>query len=494
MSKIQLLLRFLFLALCYIPLGLLMFIGKPKRLSGMLYDIENFFGLFNFCNAILIFGFLIIGIETVRFLAKKQKKQYRSNIFLILFFAVVAYFSIQNDIFYKAQEAIPTLVENATLLVATEGSIYNVNLDQGKIAWEFHSPNDAEGNRNSFALDGQRLFMPFESGGIKSFDVSTGNIIWEKQIYGQKDDGLDPNVDDLPYTPDRTPLFMSQPLVDQENVVIASHGQPTTTTPYLFSFDKSTGKKLWQDPLKTHFNIFAPLKFKGNDFDYYFVNSAVYLEKHGANTGISYAYRMPEEKEKFEKPLYNQMQSDGRNVFLGDESGQFYCLPLDKDGIVSENNISVFKWIYKDDTYNYLSNEITYLEDNVLYAELNKGQRDQSALIAINAENGSLKWRKVITGDVGHWALIGGKIIGHTENKIFTIETSGENLIEIPVTNKPLSNIEQVDETHLIYLSSQGVAILNLETTNVELVLSKTFNDNNYNTVQVKYIPKIPKK
>ncbi|MCV5003864.1 PQQ-like beta-propeller repeat protein, partial [Escherichia coli] len=88
-----------------------------------------------------------------------------------------------------------TKVEHATLLLATNGSVYNFNLDDYKTTWHYTSPLDSTGNRNFFALDGQNIFMPFESGKLINFDVNTGKIIWKQQIYGNEDQPLGMSAD-----------------------------------------------------------------------------------------------------------------------------------------------------------------------------------------------------------------------------------------------------------------------------------------------------------
>lgn len=506
MIKKHLLFRFIFLLLCLIPFGMLMFLGKPDRLQGILFDIENFIGLKTFALYLFIFGATLLGLEALWLLIKKKKSKFLSNVLLLLFFVPLAiYFSSQN-VFYKKEKATATKVDHATLLVATEGSVYNFDLDEKRLSWKYDSPLDTLGNRNFFAIDGQHLFIPFESGSLKNFDINTGQIIWKQQIDGSKSSGMEINTgeDEIIEVENLRPLFMSKPLIDNKNIVIASHGQPTTTIPFLYSFDKNTGQIIWQEPLPTHFNIFAPIKYKGARFNYYFVNSAVYLEKYGANTGSRTSYGMylsekQNKKNRFKRPIYNQMQTDGRNLFIGDENGSFYCLPLTEEANVRtqdiegpnntfRNNPSVFTWIYNDETFENAGNQITFLGDKVLFADVRDDVADQSALLAINTTDGLLKWKKALLGRILNWTLLDNKIVGYTDDSIFQIDVSGQNFVEFEIKNKPLSNIEQIDSSHIIYITQQGIEVLDLNTKKANLVIQKTFNENHYNNVQIKYI------
>lgn len=221
-----------------------MFIGKPERVQGILYDIENFIGLKQFSLALFIGGCILIGVDTIRVVVKKKKEQSLANFFILLFFIAAAVYSIQNDIFYN-EKVIPTKVNHRTLLIATKGKIVNFNLDENKTAWEYANDFDSlSGNRNSFVVSEQHIYMPFESGSLINLDVNTGQIVWKQQIYGDNNENLfiTQNFDEIEESiKELRPLFMSKPLVDKQQVVIASHGQPSKTIPFLYSFDKKLG-------------------------------------------------------------------------------------------------------------------------------------------------------------------------------------------------------------------------------------------------------------
>jgi outer membrane protein assembly factor BamB len=137
---------------------------------------------------------------------------------------------------------------------------------------------DSTGNRNLFTWTGKIFSCSFESGKLINFDVNTGKIIWKQQVDGSEDLPIDMSGNDNQQNQrlqSIMPLFMSQPLVDGQNIIIASTGQPETTNAWLYNFNRTTGEKTWASPLPI-IQTYAPVKYRDN----YFVNSAVFLEMY----------------------------------------------------------------------------------------------------------------------------------------------------------------------------------------------------------------------
>lgn len=428
--------------------------------------------------------------------------------FIIPFFAFI---SVLFSCTSKGPSVESTNVEHATLLIANAGTICNYNLDAKKISWEYTSKIDTAGNRNYFILDGQSIFMPFESGKFLNMDVNTGKIIWNQQILGNEDAvqfGSDDQKEEEERIQELMPIFMSKPLVDGQNILIASTGQPGSGNASLYNFERATGSIKWFSSLYTVYNFYAPVKCRDN----YFVNSAVYLEMFSADNGTSTSYGMFEgdvevvgEEEQhnplsqFESPIYMDMQSDGEKMYMGDENGTIYCLQLNKDAVVSNPDVidpnntfilnpKIFNWTFKDSTFNFPKNGITFLENDVLYTEMNDGVASQSCFFALNTKDGSVKWKKHINGAVLNWTLYNEKIVGCTKNSIFYVDASGDNFIETKIANRPLSNIEWIDETQLIFISEMGIEIFDIKTKKATLSFEKTVVLNEHNNVQIKYI------
>lgn len=405
-----------------------------------------------------------------------------------------------------------TKVNHNTLLVATEGQVLNFDIDEHKIAWEYTSIIDAAGNRNYFVVDAENLFMPFESGDFINFDVNTGKIIWKKQV-SESDSEIKEGSNDENAEAERLkelmPLLMTKPMIDGQQVVIATTAQPTQGVGYLFNFDRANGKEKWRSDLPTVFNFFAPIKYRNN----YFVNSAVYLEMFTPEPGTSTSYGMFEGAEvsgeaptdnqtnQFEKPIYTQMQANDESIFIGDESGKFYCLQLDKNASLPDidmmdpnstfiKNPKVFKWTFSDAQFDFQENGITFLDDNTLFVEMKTGLADQSCIFALDADKGKVKWKKVVKGSINIWNLKDGKIMGSTGNSIFWLNTDGENYTEMPTKNKVLSNIDLVDKTHLIYVNERGIETLDIKTKKTTMTFAKAFRVNSHNNLQIKYIGK----
>jgi outer membrane protein assembly factor BamB len=402
---------------------------------------------------------------------KKMKK------YLIIFIIMQALISCNNN------RTNNTNVDKSTLIISSNGSLTNFNLDENKINWQYNSAIDSTGNRNYFAIDSQNIFLPFESGKIINFDVNTGKIIWKQQIYGNEDQVMDMSSEENAESDllkSLMPLFMTKPLIDNENIVITSTGQPSLTTGYIYNFKRANGEKKWHEELPTQYNFYAPVKFR----DSYFVNSAVFLLKSNNEDGGLQSYGMFDanieiagkpiqnyDVNQFQFPIYNQMQSDDNNVYVGDEQGGIFCLNLDKNANATNDDISdhnntfiknpkIFKWIFKDEKFNFQENGITFLEDDLLYTVAKNGSATQSCIFALDTENGKPKWKKIINGSVLNWSVQNDKIIGNTKNSIFYSDKNNENFNEIKIESEPLSNIEIMDENHLIYLTPKGIEIL----------------------------------
>ena len=403
-------------------------------------------------------------------------------------------------------------VTHNTLLVANAGQVYSYNLDDNKLNWENTSRFDTSGNRNYFVVDEQQIFMPFESGLFKSFDLVTGNTLWKQQIYGNEEGGLDMvsgDEEQQDFYDNLKPLFMARPLVDGENVLITSTGQPTRSYGYLYNFNKKNGNKNWIGELETVFNIFTPVKYRDN----YFVNSAVFLQMFTPEPGTPTSYGMfdgaleiageenntPPERNIFDKPIYCQMQTDGKSLFIGDDSGNFYCFQLNKEAVSAGEmddpkntfkNPKVFKWTFSDQEYDFQRDGITFLKGNVLLVEMKTGLADKSCIFALNTSDGKVKWKKEIADDILNWALQGDKIVGHTKNNIFWIDANGKNYTAVKSLSLPLSNIERMNDGKLIYTTAKGIEIFNTETKNAKLVFKKPTVENQHNNFQVKFLKK----
>ncbi|MFB9077214.1 PQQ-binding-like beta-propeller repeat protein [Flavobacterium procerum] len=425
-------------------------------------------------------------IQQITFNLKKHFGLFSFGLFFI--------FSCTN----KTSSISKTKADHETLLVATEGTILNYNIEKNKIAWQYKSVRDTIQNRNYFVLDKQQIYMPFESGNLINFDVNTGKIIWNDQTYGS--DGEIQFGGEETLLPSLMPLYITKPFVDEENVVIPTMGHPEKLNAFLYCFNKKTGKKNWYHQLPTNFNHFAPVKCR----NYYFVNSAVYLSMHSTDVGVDTSYGMydhNDDKNRFERPIYNQMQSDDKNLYIGDEKGKFYCLELDENASVPNSDIKnpnntfiknpkVFKWTFSDPAFSFQKSHITFLEDHILYTEMSSDSEETSCFFALNTTDGKVKWKKIIKNTVLNWTLCNDRIVGYTEKTIFYMDKSGENYIEIPVEDKPISNIEIMSPNQFIYATKKGIEVFDLKTKKEKIIFSKSLIKDPYSNVQIKYIPK----
>lgn len=231
-------------------------------------------------------------------------KDNKKRLLEILLLAVLAFFTACTN----SSTLTPTDVEHETLIVASNGCIFNYNLDDSKIVWEYNSPIDSVGNRNFFVLDGQNIFIPFESGKFINFDINTGKIIWKQQIYGNEGIlGMSSDEDtETEVLMSVMPLFMTKPLIDGQNIIMPSTGQPMQAETWLYNFNRTTGEKNWYSSLPTKFNFFTPVKYR----NFYFVNSAGFLEKYNMKDGTATSYGMFEGGIKVEGELFHEYEEN----------------------------------------------------------------------------------------------------------------------------------------------------------------------------------------
>lgn len=400
-----------------------------------------------------------------------------------------------------------------TLMVSTYGKVMSINLEQNKIQWQYQSKYNLEGNRNLFSISGDLLVQPFESGELIAFDLNTGKIIWQDHILGGGDGGEDAVATadgqlDTAFVNTLKPLFMTQPLIAENNVYITSTNQPeSSNVPALYNFDKKTGEKIWIVPLPTVFNLFKPVLLN----NFVFVNSAVYLNMYSKNAGTNTSYgtfdgadQFPDaERNQFTNPIYTQMLSDGKNLYVGDENAKFYALHFDNNNnlpvsdVMDPNNTfsknaKLFKWKFDDQSVSSIQEDgNTYLYDDYLLAAVNLTDKTEQAIIAIDKGNGKLKWKTELKG-IEEWRLAGDKITATNGELIYILDTEGKINLTIKTEKQfaPISNIEMDKNDDLIYATEQGIVKYEVKTKKFTMLLNQAFVKDQHNYFQVKYLKK----
>ena len=141
--------------------------------------------------------------------------------------------------------------------------------------------------------------------------------------------------------------------------------------------------------------------------------------------------------------------------------------------------------------FDFQKSAITFLENGVLYTEMKNGIATQSCLYALDTDDGKVIWKKIINDEILNWSLSRNKIIGYTKSSIFYMDDSGKNYTEIKIENKPVSNIELMDDTHFVYVSEKGIEIVDMGTKKSKIVFPKSFiGKDEASNVQIKYISK----
>ncbi|WP_113654351.1 outer membrane protein assembly factor BamB family protein [Pedobacter namyangjuensis] len=406
-----------------------------------------------------------------------------------------------------------TIADHETLIVSTHGKVMNINLEQNKIQWQFQSKYNSEGNRNLFSLSDSLLVQPFESGELIAFNLNTGKILWQEHILGGGGGNEDAVATadgqlDTAFVNSKKPLFMTQPLIAGNSVYISSTNQPQSSdVPALYNFNKKTGEKMWVENLPTVFNLFKPVLHN----DFVFVNSAVYLNMYSKNEGTNTSYgvfdgadELPNaEKSQFVNPIYVQMQSDGKKLYVGDENGKFYALHFDSKNSLPVSDITdpnntfaknpkLFDWVFEDASISSIQEDgNTYIYDNYILACVNQKDKTQPAIIAIDKSNGKLKWKTELKG-IEEWRLVGDKITATDGELIYLLNTDGKIVSTIKTEKQfaPISNIEIDKNEDLIYATEQGIVKYDVKTKKFAMLLKQTFKKEYHDYFQVKYLNK----
>lgn len=403
--------------------------------------------------------------------------------------------------------------EHETLIVSTHGKVMNINLEQNKIQWQYQSKYQLEGNRNLFSISDSLLVQPFESGELIAFNINTGKIVWQEHILGGGD-GIETAVGtadgqlDTAFVNSLKPLFMTQPLIAENSVYITSTNQPqSSNTPSLYSFNKKTGEKIWVENLPTVFNLFRPVLHN----NFVFVNSAVFLNMYSKNEGTHTSYGVFDgadefpnaERNQFVNPIYVQMLSDGKKLFVGDEKGKFYALAfgngnsLSNADVMDPNNTfaknpKLFEWVFDDPSISSIHEDgNTYIYGNYILAAVNQNDKTEPAIIAIDKSNGKLKWKTELKS-IEEWRLIGDKITATNGEFIYLLNTDGKITSTIKTEKQlaPISNIEIDKNEDLIYATEKGIVKYEVKTKKFVVLLKQAFVKAYHDYFQVKYLKK----
>ena len=404
-------------------------------------------------------------------------------------FVLLLMVSCQN-----ATKPIKVEVPNQTLIVSGNGELLNFNLDTQSLAWKYASKQDLSGNRNRFVYDEKAIYLPFESGKFVSVDINTGKVNWTNTAVGS-DGIMEGYVDEdgESFSEDTGEVnYMTTPLVYGDKVYIAS----CSGRPQFLTFNKLDGSSFASDNVNTKFNMYKPVVCRGNIF----VTSAVYLDMY-TEVGTWTSYGMHDEA-CFESPLYVQPQSDGKTLFLGEEAGKFYALPLSSNAdIPGENDImdvdntftkreGLFDWVYQSSEYPRLAtySGSTALVDNTFIVCV-EGDNNRQALVGINTGNGKEKWIFEANDEIRNWNITGDEIIGYTSGDIFVLNLKGDltGKYQIDTVLPPLSDIISTKVLNLIFITTKGVSLLSRPNQKTTLLIPYNFAENEHNRYSIAY-------
>ncbi|WP_038203712.1 PQQ-binding-like beta-propeller repeat protein [Xenophilus azovorans] len=397
----------------------------------------------------------------------------------------------------------PSQPAGGSLVVASEGRLIRFDLDTVSVRWSHSSKADAEGNRNTFAHDGRTIYLPFESGKLVAFDAATGEVRWThlaNTAHGAADAVAD-GEGEVTIDPANRPYYLSRPLIDGDLLYIASAGQPHRFEPWFTVVDRRDGSLVASEGIETNFNLFAPVLCRGHVF----VNSAVYLSKY-TRQGVATSYGLHDES-AFEAPLYAQMQCDGKALYLGDERGRFYALPLDADANVAgggdimdpQNSFTgrpgMFRWTYRSEAYPRLAgsdNGSTALAGGTLIVGVRQEDETRGALVGLDAAGGKERWVYAPGQPIRQWTADQAGVIGDTGAFVFVFDLQGREQARYPVDPalRPLSNVVAIGGGDLAFATEQGIAVIDRASRTTRLKIAHPFARNAHDTSHVAYFAK----
>lgn len=421
----------------------------------------------------------------------------KSNIYKLL---IVLIFSSCNNTTKKINVAVP----NETLIVSSKGKLINFNLETKKVNWEYASKEDINQglNRNLFSYDSENIYLPFESGRFISVQINSGKLNWihaphdlstfNEISYATINENCETILNE---SINESSIFMSQPLIYNDFVYIASCKRDYQNRSKFYIINKKDGKINFVDENSTFYNFFKPVESNTNIY----ITSAVYLDKHYkegtlASNGLY-------EDAAFENPLYIQIQSNENRLFFGDEMGVIYALATNEIGLAKGGDITdptnnfidrtdLFEWKYKSTKYRYLANYNTELTKDFYIVNLRSENDSKDAIIALNIDNGNEAWIFEHNEAIENWQLTKDKITAFSKNKILMIDLNGKLIFELETSDSnltPISNIEINKNNNLIYLSLNGIVEVDLQTKKMELIIPYVSKPNEIEKNQIKY-------
>jgi polyvinyl alcohol dehydrogenase (cytochrome) len=126
---------------------------------------------------------------------------------------------------------------NNTREAFTESKINPTNVSQLQVRWVLNTGGDISATP---AVDDNYVYVPDWAGNIYKIDVSTGAVIWNKQV---KD-----------FTGQNFNFSRTTPLITDNMVIFGTQlGDPVGIGAILISLDKDTGELIWMTQLDDHF-------------------------------------------------------------------------------------------------------------------------------------------------------------------------------------------------------------------------------------------------
>ncbi|MCX2472833.1 PQQ-like beta-propeller repeat protein [Pedobacter sp. MC2016-05] len=348
----------------------------------------------------------------------------------------------------------PTALDtNSILIYDSNGILKSMNLKTKKINWEVNA-SDADrhiSGNNKFYIENGTVYIPFINGEIFALNNQNGKVYWKSRLGIIKDE-----------------IVLKGQSAQVVNGAISLSAQSRNQN--IYSIDAKNGKLIWNYKLDYPYNHLPTLTF-GNKV---FAQNAPYLLSFDAKTGHSLY------KTGFKKAMYGKPVTDGKNVFIPDESETLFAINPDKLSIL---------WEFKLEKGQYNIKEKIFTKDSKVF--FGTTSSTEASVYALSASNGEKLWKTNFNASIAYLLDKADAIWGYTKNGLlFELDLkTGDKRSEVQLANLPLSNLEFLNKNEVLFYSKAGLVKLNLKTKEESILLAhQKIDDNNKNDAFIKLL------
>lgn len=362
--------------------------------------------------------------------------------------------TINNMVFNKSLLPIKKvpLDTNSILIYDYDGTLFSYNLKNDKINWTVKATDpDRPMCGNKLTLKDGIVFVPFINGEIYAINNQTGKFFWKTRLGNLKEEIV---------------IKHQIPTIIGNNIYLTTQNGNSN----IYALNINNGSLIWNYKLDYPYNFNPVLYFD----DKVFTSSAPYFYSFNATTGKALY------KRGFVKAMYSKPVTDGTNVFIANESDILFALKPD--------NLDIL-WEYKLAKNQSYIRERIFTKDKKIYFGTHSS--DTCSVYSLNSENGQLLWKSDFKDeDIDYIIENKNTLWGYSQKGLlFKLDLfNGNKILEKQLKNKPISNIEFLDEHTLFYYCEAGLIKFDIDKNTEEIVYLRNKIDNDADNAYIKLL------